>query len=142
MVQAVRQLNREHRSRNIPEISIGIGLNTGNMCVGDMGPNIRRSYTVIGDAVNLGARLEGLSKIYGVGIVVSASTQAQAPQCVWQELDTVRVKGKEQAVTIYPPLAVMASITPPLADELRLWSSFLGHYRAQNWTQCELQIVQ
>ncbi|WP_367848553.1 CHASE2 domain-containing protein [Rhodoferax sp. WC2427] len=142
MVQAVEQLNEEHRSRSIPEISIGIGLNTGSMCVGDMGSNIRRSYTVIGDAVNLGARLEGLSKIYGVAIVVSASTRAQAPECVWQELDKVRVKGKEQAVAIYTPLAAANPTSPLLADELQLWDRFLGHYRTQNWTACEPQILQ
>ena len=141
MVKAVEQLNQEHRSCDIPEISIGIGLNTGSMCVGDMGSNIRRSYTVIGDAVNLGARLEGLSKIYGVAIVVSASTRALAPQCVWQELDKVRVKGKEQSVAIYTPLAATDSSSPSLADELQLWDRFLGHYRAQNWLVCEQQIV-
>ncbi|MEO8727731.1 MAG: adenylate/guanylate cyclase domain-containing protein [Rhodoferax sp.] len=141
MVQAVQQLNSERRSRDTPEISIGIGLNTGSMCVGDMGSNIRRSYTVIGDAVNLGARLEGLSKIYGVTIVVSASTRAQAPQYVWQELDKVRVKGKEQAVAIYTPLAKMNPITTSLADELQLWDSFLSHYRTQNWALCGQQIV-
>ena len=141
MAQSIQQLNSEHRSRGIPEISIGIGLNTGSMCVGDMGSNIRRSYTVIGDAVNLGARLEGLSKIYGVAIVVSASTRAQANQCIWQELDKVRVKGKEQAVAIYAPLAVVGPVTRQLADELQLWDSFLGHYRMQNWSMCELQIV-
>ncbi|MEP6968974.1 MAG: adenylate/guanylate cyclase domain-containing protein, partial [Betaproteobacteria bacterium] len=66
MANAVRGINEEHRAKGIPEIGIGIGVNTGNMCVGDMGSNIRKSYTVIGDAVNLGSRLEGLSKVYGV----------------------------------------------------------------------------
>ena len=75
MVLAVRQLNEEHRVKGLPEIGIGIGLNTGSMCVGDMGSDIRRSYTVIGDAVNLGSRLEGLSKTYGVNVVVSESTR-------------------------------------------------------------------
>lgn len=142
MVQTVEQLNHVHRNRLLPEISIGIGLNTGSMCVGDMGSNIRRSYTVIGDAVNLGARLEGLSKIYGVAIVVSASTRAQAPHFAWQELDKVRVKGKVQAVSIYTPLPTPNPDNPALANELRLWQGFLNHYRAQHWDACAEQIIQ
>ena len=101
MTGAIRKLNEEHRAKDIPEIGIGIGLNTGTMCVGDMGSDIRRSYTVIGDSVNLGSRLEGLSKAYGVEIVVSESTRKLAPNFGWQELDRVRVKGKEQAVGIF-----------------------------------------
>jgi adenylate cyclase len=142
MVQAVQALNHSHRDHKLGAIRIGIGLNTGNMCVGDMGSNIRRSYTVIGDAVNLGARLEGLSKIYGVEIVASASTQALAPQFFWQELDRVRVKGKAQAVAIYTPLAAREPDNPLLREELRQWHAFLADYRAQNWAACGLQIIQ
>jgi hypothetical protein len=105
MSNAVHQINEENRAKGIPEIGVGIGLNTGMMCVGDMGSDIRRSYTVIGDAVNLGSRLEGLSKAYGVDIVVSETTRKMAPEFAWQELDRVRVKGKEQAVGIFYPVA-------------------------------------
>lgn len=70
MAQAVHALNVEHRARGLPEIGIGIGLNTGPMCVGDHGfGHPALVYTVIGDAVNLGSRLEGLCKVYGVEIV-------------------------------------------------------------------------
>ena len=137
MTVALRLINEGHRSKGIAEISLGVGLNTGSMCVGDMGSDIRRSYTVIGDAVNLGSRLEGLSKVYGVDTVVSESTRALAPDFVWQELDRVRVKGKAQAVAIFWPAAAAADSTPALADEMATWAQFLEAYRSQRWTDCD-----
>lgn len=134
MTRAIAQLNEEHRSKGLPEIGVGIGLNTGTMCVGDMGSDIRRSYTVIGDAVNLGSRLEGLSKTYGVTMVVSDTTRTMAPGFIWQELDRVRVKGKAQAVTIYTPVGTVAEpLSPEREQQLALWHQFLATYRAQEW---------
>jgi adenylate cyclase len=141
MANAVRKINEEHRSAGIPEIGIGIGLNTGPMCVGDMGSDIRRSYTVIGDSVNLGSRLEGLSKSYGVDIVVSESTRKLAPDFAWQELDRVRVKGKEQAVAIFWPLAPVDRLDKEYVAELKLWASALKAYRAQDWDQADVQLL-
>ncbi len=141
MANAVRKINEEHRAKGIPEIGIGIGLNTGTMCVGDMGSDIRRSYTVIGDAVNLGSRLEGLSKTYGVDIVVSESTRKLAPDFAWQELDKVRVKGKEQAVAIFWPLAPADRLEKTHADELKTWATVLKAYRAQDWDQADVQLL-
>ena len=144
MSSAIRLLNEEHRSKGLPEIGIGIGLNTGTMCVGDMGSDIRRSYTVIGDSVNLGSRLEGLSKTYGVDIVVSESTRKQAPHFAWQELDKVRVKGKDNAVGIFWPQLVFDAGIPGDAEkstELRVWAQALKAYRAQDWDQCDLQLL-
>ncbi len=141
MANAVRGINDDHRAKGIPEIGIGIGVNTGNMCVGDMGSNIRRSYTVIGDAVNLGSRLEGLSKVYGVDIVVSESARNLAPDFGWQELDRVRVKGKDQAVAIFWPVAPANRIGAETETELKAWNSFLKAYRAQDWDQCDLLMM-
>jgi len=141
MSQAVHQINAEHRAKGIPEIGVGIGINTGTMCVGDMGSDIRRSYTVIGDAVNLGSRLEGLSKVYGIDIVVSESARKQATDFAWLELDRVRVKGKEQAVGIFYPIAAAGQVEKSTADELKTWNAFLKAYRAQDWDQCDLHLL-
>jgi len=141
MAGAVRKINEEHRAQGIPEIGIGIGLNTGTMCVGDMGSDVRRAYTVIGDSVNLGSRLEGLSKIYGVDIVVSESTRKLAPDFAWQELDRVRVKGKEQAVAIFWPVAPANRLEKASLDELKTWAAFLKAYRAQDWEQCDVLML-
>lgn len=141
MSAAVTKLNAEYRAKGIPEIGVGIGLNTGTMCVGDMGSDIRRSYTVIGDAVNLGSRLEGLSKTYGTEIVVSESTRKMAPDFAWLELDKVRVKGKEQAVGIYFPMGSSDKLDKNEATELKTWATVLKAYRNQDWDQCDVQLL-
>jgi adenylate cyclase len=141
MAGAVRKLNEEHRSRGALEIGIGIGLNTGTMCVGDMGSEVRRSYTVIGDAVNLGSRLEGLSKVYGVDIVASATTRKVAPEFAWQELDRVRVKGRKESVAIFWPVAPADRLEPATLNELKIWAGFLKAYRGQDWEQCDVLML-
>ena len=141
MTNAIRNLNEEHRARGAPEIGIGIGLNTGTMCVGDMGSDIRRSYTVIGDSVNLGSRLEGLSKTYGVDIVVSESTRRLSNDFAWQELDKVRVKGKDNAVAIFWPVAPEGRLDADKIAELKTWASALKAYRMQDWDQCDVQLL-
>jgi adenylate cyclase len=136
MEHEVDAINESHRARGLPEIGIGIGLNTGIMCVGDMGSDIRRSYTVIGDAVNLGSRLEGLSKYYGMTIVASESTKERAPQFAWQHLDLVRAKGKAQAVAIFSPLSMEPGLTDAQLAEIVNWEQFFSAYHAQDWDQC------
>ncbi|HEY2381874.1 MAG TPA: adenylate/guanylate cyclase domain-containing protein [Terriglobia bacterium] len=89
------------------KFEIGIGLNTGPMVVGNMGAENRLSYTVMGDNVNLGSRLESLNKYYGTTILISDTTfQAVQDMVLCRQLDTIQVKGKSQAVTIYEPMGL------------------------------------
>jgi adenylate cyclase len=141
MAAAMDLLNQEHAARGLPAIGIGIGLNTGDMCVGDMGSDMRRSYTVVGDAVNLGSRLEGLARLYGVDVVVSEATRSRAPRFVWQELDRVRVKGKAVPVTVFTPLAPAAQATSDMQEELREWNQALKAWRAKDWDACDVHLL-
>ncbi|RIX80571.1 CHASE2 domain-containing protein [Acidovorax cavernicola] len=133
MANVVQDINALHRANGRPEISVGIGLNSGLMSVGDMGSTARRSYTVVGDAVNLASRLEGLSGHYGVEIVASGATREAAPGFAWQELDSVRVKGKAQAVAVYTPLTPEAAAAAQQDGMLARWGQVLAAYRQQDW---------
>ncbi|CAN5804925.1 adenylate/guanylate cyclase domain-containing protein [soil metagenome] len=133
MAAAVHAINDGHRASGQPAISVGIGINTGVMSVGDMGSAVRRSYTVVGDAVNLASRLESLSGIYGAEVVVSDATRHAAPAFVWQELDRVRVKGKAQSVAIFAPLGRASAAAATSRAGLDVWQQVLTAYRAQDW---------
>jgi adenylate cyclase len=140
MQASAERLNRDFLQRGWPELKIGIGINTGHMHVGDMGSSIRRAYTVMGDAVNLGARLEGITKVYGVGIAVGAATRLAAPAFVYRELDLVRVKGKNEPVAIFEPLGKAADLAPGVLEELRDWDEALALVRAQQWDEAQRRI--
>jgi adenylate cyclase len=92
------------------------------------------------DAVNLASRLEGITKEYGVGIVVGEPTREEAPDISFRELDRIRVKGKDEPVTIYEPLGLTAELPAATLDELKLWQHALRLYRARDWEQAELQM--
>lgn len=140
MQQAVAALAEPFRARGWPPLQIGIGINSGTMTVGDMGSPVRKAYTVMGDAVNLASRLEGITKEYGVGVVVGEATRQALPDMVFRELDRVRVKGKDEPVTIYEPLGPVEAISSAEQDELRQWQQALRLYRAADWDGAELQI--
>lgn len=141
MVDGLTDLNDEFRRRDWPEINIGVGLNTGQMSVGNMGSQFRMAYTVMGDAVNLGSRLEGLTKQYGVQVIVSESTREAAPEFAYRELDRVRVKGKDKPVTIYEPLSP-GRLDEEAENRLKRFHAALTHYRRQEWDQAEVILMQ
>ena len=123
------------KDSNQPSLDVGIGLNTGDMSVGNMGSKIRFDYTVMGDNVNLGSRLEGINKEYRTNIIISESTFESARDFIHaREMDLVRVKGKREPVRIYEPLGK----GPPPLDSKRLIEEFeraLKLYRAQEWDE-------
>ena len=141
MLTTLEEMNREFAARGWPELKIGIGLNTGDMRVGNMGSEFRQAYTVMGDAVNLGSRLEGQTKGYGVGLIVSETTRAAVPEYVYRELDRIRVKGKDAPVTIFEPIALKEDISKDEKAELKLYMQALNYYRSQNWDNAELQFL-
>ena len=142
MQASAHRLNDDFVARGWPPLKIGIGLNSGLMHVGDMGSKIRRAYTVMGDAVNLGSRLEGITKVYGVGICVGEATRAAAPEFAYRELDLVRVKGKNEPVAIFEPVMLERDLPPAARAELERWNQALSAVRAQQWDQAEAIIVE
>ena len=101
-------------------LSIGIGINTGIMTVGNMGSLGRMNYTLMGDMVNLGARLEGTNKEYFTRIIISEFTYAQVKdKVVVRELDNIRVKGKNKPVLIYELVDVIEGLEPPAKEPVK-----------------------
>jgi len=128
-------LNVRLAARGWPRLEIGVGLNSGTVRVGDMGSRVRRAYTAMGDAVNVASRLEGRTKTYGVGILAGEATRSQVQDVVFREIDRIRVKGKDEAVTIYEPLQGAGDEV-----ELRLWEQALSDYRARRWEGAEMML--
>lgn len=137
MSAELTSLAADFRARGWPALHIGIGLNTGPMNVGNMGSEFRMAYTVMGDAVNLGSRLEGLSKNYGVTIVVSESTRAAVPDFAYRCLDRVRVKGKLEPVSIYEPVGPLTELDDATRDALEKWEAVLAAYNHQQWDEAD-----
>ena len=105
IVETADELIKELEEQGLPRIDIGIGINTGTCIVGNMGSESRFDYSVIGDAVNLGARLEGQTRNYdGVRVLLGPETYRQCTSRAFSEVDRIKVKGKTEKVTIYQPL--------------------------------------
>ncbi|MBZ0131331.1 MAG: adenylate/guanylate cyclase domain-containing protein, partial [Rhodocyclaceae bacterium] len=141
MQAALPAVNRTLAQHGWPELHIGVGVNTGEMTVGDMGSTVRQAYTVMGDAVNLGSRLEGITKQYGVGILVGETTRKAIKDIVFREVDRVQVKGKEEPVAIYEPLGLEGDVGKAVLEEVKLWNQALRSYRAQDWDQAEVALL-
>lgn len=110
------------------------GINTGEMLIGNIGSSRRFNYTVMGDAVNLAARLEGANKVYGTQILASEETVNRcAPDLEFREIDLVRVLGRQEPLRIYEPLGPSLALTPDMQERLNTFKTALGDFRTRRF---------
>ena len=137
LAEKTRELSEQFEARGWPRIAVGVGVSSGEMNVGNMGSEFRMAYTVMGDIVNLGSRVEGLTKAYGVQMIVSDGTKQRVPDMLFRELDLVRVKGKAEPVAIYQPLGPENELDEPTREACARFAEILDRYRAQDWDAAE-----
>ena len=142
MIARLDTLSAEFKKKGWPEIRVGVGINSGPMNVGNKGSDFRVDYTVLGNAVNEGSRFEGLTKQYGVDIIVGPETRHQVPEFEYRELDLVRVKGKDKPVTIYEPIGLVENIDKSVRTQIKKFHHALQLYRTQKWDDAEKEIFQ
>src|SRR5262249_22648858 len=140
---ALAPLNERWRTLGWPHVAIGIGIDTGEVVIGNFGSATRFNYTAIGDHVNLASRLEGLNKTYHTRVLLTETTRrAVGDEFVYGEVDRVEVKGKHESVTIYELLGPLAADTD--GSRRRLAADFaevLAAYRARDWDAAEARIA-
>lgn len=133
---ALAEIRRQFSSRGWPLLYARIGLNSGEMAVGNMGSRERFDYTVLGDNVNLGSRLEGANKQFGTWVMISESTwQLVKDDLEARELDVIRVKGKETPVRVYELLAKKGELPEEKAKSVELFGTGLALYRKRRWKE-------
>jgi len=140
MLATMAELTPQFEREGWPRLSIGVGLNTGIMNVGNMGSEFRMAYTALGDAVNLGSRLEGLTRTYDVDLIVSETTRHEVPEFEYREIDVVRVKGKDRPVTIFEPIAPVDEVDRDTRKMLKRYHGALEHYRRRDWDAAEMEL--
>ena len=143
MTTALHHLKRTHSLPGIDNLDLGIGLNTGQVTVGNLGSQEFMDYTIIGDAVNLASRLEGLNKTYGTRIIISEFTAAALSDafCV-RKLDHVRVKGKKESVTILELMGFTEQMSSGTAQLVKAFESALEAYAQRQWRSAQKLLKQ
>ena len=134
MLDALNRLKENREVRGIGDLDVGIGINTDEVTVGNLGSDEFMDYTVIGDPVNLASRLEGLNKVYGTKIILSEFTAAKLDErFLLRELDTVRVKGKGDAVTLFELMGYRDKAEDKIVEMKGIFESGLAEYRKKEW---------
>jgi adenylate cyclase len=146
MISRLSALQESLKARELPRIAIGIGIHSGMAYVGDMGSSFRSTYTAIGDNVNLAARVEGLTRFYGVGILVTETVmKACETTYLFRFVDRVVVKGYDSAVSIYEPLAMLESLSPAQRSHydawIADWEEAHSFYREGDWEEARLAML-
>ena len=137
MLRKVDELKATFAAKGLPEINVGIGINTGFMNVGDMGSIYRKTYTVLGDSVNLGSRLESITKFYGVKLLVGEGTYDLAPQFLYRLVDKIIVKGKREPVCVYEPVCRLEDASESRIQRVEQYNTALAHYYSREWDAAE-----
>ncbi|MCX6708252.1 MAG: adenylate/guanylate cyclase domain-containing protein [Candidatus Woesearchaeota archaeon] len=134
MIKKLKELNVKWTQEKFPEIKIGIGLNTGPAVIGNMGSYERFNYTAMGDTINLGSRLEGLTKAYGVCIIISEFTHKEInDKFATRKLDLVAVKGKKKPIHIYELICKTEELTEKQKEKIQIYEKGLNLYLSQKW---------
>jgi adenylate cyclase len=133
--QRLPEINARLLAAQLPTVNIGIGIATGPMNVGDMGSEFRRAYTVLGDTVNLGSRLQDLTKFYQLDILTTDMTRVGQNQFLWRTVDKVLVRGRKGAVTLYQPLCLKQYAPSELVCELEDYHAALDCYYKCQWQE-------
>ncbi len=137
MIKTLKKKQQKYAQQGETYFNIGVGINTGAMVVGNLGSQQLFDYTVIGDAVNLGARLEGVNKFYGTHIIISETAkQAAGKKIVTRELDTIQVKGKDEPIRIYELLGIGKISKKERTWLIDAYHNGLEFYSTKKWYKC------
>jgi adenylate cyclase len=135
MQQGIEALSKQYKAEGLPEIKVGIGISSGIGNVGNLGSHYRMAYTVVGDMVNMAQRLERKTRDYNVPIIVSQKTAEMTKHMLFRELDTVKVKGREEYTAMYQPLCLASAASPEFLESLAAHEKAMAYLLEKDWSR-------